>query len=63
MSTAEQLLGDLARSPEHHLEALSGREAAEVLELEPELPFLRRVLGIQLEYGHAATCSVYQDER
>jgi hypothetical protein len=62
MSTAEQLLGDLARAPEHHLETLSGREAAQVVELELELPFLRRVIGIQLEYGHAAILRVYQDE-
>jgi hypothetical protein len=38
MSTAEQLLGDLARAPEHHLEALSGREAAKVVELRQRVP-------------------------
>jgi len=42
MSTPDQVLGDLARAREHHLEALSSRETALVGQLEVELVLFRR---------------------
>jgi hypothetical protein len=53
MSTAEQLLGDLARAPEHHLEALSSRQTLQVFELELELLLLGGAVWFHLEHGHA----------
>jgi hypothetical protein len=52
MSTPDQLLRDLARARQHHLESLGGREAALVGELEGELVLFGRRSGRHLEDLH-----------
>ncbi len=52
MSTPDQLLRDLARARQHHLESLGGREAALVGELEGELVLIGRRSGRHLEDLH-----------
>jgi hypothetical protein len=49
MSTPDQLLRNLARTRQHHLEALSGRETALVGQLEGELVLVGRRSGRHLE--------------
>jgi len=52
VSTPQKLLGHLSGSAEHHFEALGRRQAPLVLELEIELPLLRRLAGADFEDGH-----------